>query len=119
MIAVSIHVLIFIVRLCVAIPAGLVFLLCAVGNWGLFFSGVWAVLRRRSYSFSLFLPGFGAIAGILFLLTLPVDHLPRYWWVALIFDPTWIIAVRAIIMMNRSHPQAGADHGRRDIHRAE
>ena len=78
-----------ILRWLIAIPTGLLFLVCVLGNWSLFLGAVLGKLR----SFSLVLPFLGPLFGIVFFVTVPIDGAARLWWVALLIEPTWLVAL--------------------------
>jgi hypothetical protein len=64
-----------ILRWLVAVPAGLLFLLCVLGNWSLIIGAALGHLK----SFSFVLPFLGAAFGVVFLLAIPIDGAASYW----------------------------------------
>jgi hypothetical protein len=75
-----------IIRWLIAVPAGLLFVLCFLGNWSLLV----CVLLRHLKSASLILPCIGPLFGIVFFLAVPIDRLAAYWWIALI-EPSSVV----------------------------
>ena len=82
-----------ILRWLVAVPAGLLFLLCVLGNWSLL---IGAVLGRLK-SFSLVLPFLGPLFGIVFLAAVPIDGVSSYWWLAALVEPTWLLGAWSFV----------------------
>jgi hypothetical protein len=82
-----------VVRWLVAIPAGLLFLLCILGNWSLIIGGVLGYLK----SFSLVLPFCGPVFGIVLFTTVPVDGATSYWWLGPIIEPTWLLGAWILV----------------------
>jgi hypothetical protein len=81
-------------RLLFAAVAGLLFVLCVLGNWGLVVGGLYqAVIKKRQTSVSLVLPFLGPIFGIVFFLLVPIEGMWRFWWMAPLIEPTWLLAV--------------------------
>lgn len=74
-------------RWMVAVPAGLLFALCVVGNW----SCLLGVILGRLKSTSLVLPYLGPAFGIVCLLAVPIPGIKRYWWIAPVLEPTWLL----------------------------
>ena len=77
----------------VAIPTGLLFLLCFFGNWSLFIGAA----LGHSKSFSLVLPFLGPVFGIMFFVTVPVDGVASYWWLAALLEPTWLLGAWILV----------------------
>src|SRR5438105_1606610 len=75
------------------IHLGLLFLLCSVGNWSLIIGAI----RGRLKSFSLVLPFLGPVFGIMFFLLVPIDGLSRYWWLAPLIEPTWLLGAWCLV----------------------
>jgi hypothetical protein len=82
-----------ILRWLVATPLGLLFLFCVLGNWSLI---IGAILGRLK-SFSLVLPVMGPLFGILFLVVVPINGFSRYWWLAPLIEPTWLLGVWVLV----------------------
>jgi hypothetical protein len=83
-------------RWVIAVPAGLVFALCVLGNWSLLIGGLVNLLRGRETTFSLVLPFLGPLSGVIFFLAIPVSGFMRWWWLALLIEPTWLVGVCAL-----------------------
>ena len=85
-------------RWTIAIPLGVVFLLCAVGNWQILIGGLVQAFRTgKPRSSSLILPFIGPVIGIVFFLVVPVKALNAYFWVAPIIEPTWMMSVYCLV----------------------
>jgi hypothetical protein len=93
------EVLLEIIRWPLGALAGLLFVWCALGNWALLIAGVLGKLER----FSLLLPFFGPVFGILCLVIIPIEGLARYWWVAAILEPTWLVGFPCLIQRFLNH----------------
>jgi hypothetical protein len=104
-----------IIRWLVAAPAGLLFLLCTLGNWSLI---IGAALGRLK-SFSLVVPYIGPAFGIVFLVAVPIDGVASYWWLAILIEPTWLLGAWCLLtwpFTSHKQPPDGApgvtpDHG--------
>jgi hypothetical protein len=67
-----------------ALPAGLLFALCILGNWLMSIAIISKVIRGdRSHGPSLVLVFIAPILGIVFFLTVPVVGAARLWWLVL------------------------------------
>jgi hypothetical protein len=76
----------------IAVPAALLFALCILGNWSLLIGAAFCRLRDpESSGFSLFLPFLGPVLGIVFFLTVPLKGFARWWWLAMLIEPTWVL----------------------------
>jgi hypothetical protein len=82
-----------IVRWAAAILAGLLFLLCILGNWSLIIGAVLGHLKR----FSLVLPFLGPVFGIVWFLVVPIDGMATYWWLATLIEPTWLLGIWCLV----------------------
>lgn len=86
------------VRWLFAVPAAILFALCILGNWSLFIAGIFSLLRSREVgSFSLVLPFLGPVFGIVFFLAVPLEGFAQRWWLAILFEPTWLIAAGLLL----------------------
>ncbi len=83
-----------IVRWLIAVPAGLIFALCALGNW-LVLLAVWVEHREGGYSFVL--PFFGPAFGLVFFFSVPLPGARADWWVALVADPITLIGLAFLL----------------------
>lgn len=98
------------IRWLIAVPAGLLFLLCALGNWSLIVGGFLGQVK----SFSLVLPFLGPLFGIVMFVAIPIGGFSWYWWVAAIIEPTWLLGAwclvtRPFIPRNRPPDQETGD----------
>jgi hypothetical protein len=84
---------IYIARWAGAIPAGLLFALCAFGNWSIIVAWGVATIRRQDFSSSFVLPFFGPPLGVLFVALLPISDSFSYWWTAFLIEPTWLVGL--------------------------
>jgi len=82
-----------VLRWMVAVPLGLLFLLCSLGNWSLIIGALVGHLKR----FSLVLPFIGPVFGILFFVAVPIDGLSWYWWLAPLIEPSWLLATWCVV----------------------
>jgi hypothetical protein len=81
-------------RWLIAVPVGLLFALCVIGNWSVIIA--WLVERRVS-GYSLVLPFLGPVFGLIFLVAVPIPAAVRYWWVVPLAEPTWLIGLVALL----------------------
>jgi hypothetical protein len=81
-------------RWLIAVPAGLLFALCVIGNWSVIIA--WLVERRES-GYSLVLPFLGPVFGLIVLVAVPIAGAVRYWWVVPLAEPTWFIGLVAVL----------------------
>ncbi len=81
-------------RWMIAVPAGLLFMLCVVGNWSLL---VGILIGRVKSRASLVMPFLGPALGIVFLVAVPIPSAIHYWWVALLAEPTWLLGLWCIV----------------------
>jgi hypothetical protein len=88
-------ILIALVRWMIAIPAGLLFALCALGNWSLLIG----LIIGRLKSTSLILPFFGPAFGLIFVFAVPIPGVVRYWWVVPLVEPTWILGAWILLAL--------------------
>ena len=79
-----------IARWLIAVPAGLIFALCVLGNWLTLIGAM--VERRREGGVSFFLL-VGPVFGLIFFFSVPIPGAARYWWVALVADPITLIGL--------------------------
>jgi hypothetical protein len=84
-----------IARWLIAVLAGLIYLLCSIGNWSLLLG---AALGRIG-SFSLVLPFLGPVFGLIMILAAPVHGLLQYWWLIVLIEPTWLIALWSFVVV--------------------
>lgn len=80
-----------------AIPVGILFVLCVVGNWAIIFAGILAAVRGEEFLSSFVLPFFGPPLGLLFLALLPLPGSMTYWWAAFLAEPTWLIGIWCLL----------------------
>jgi len=89
---VSVENLILAIRWLLAVPAGMLFILCILGNWSLILGGLFTLLRgQRGESFSLVLPFIGPVLGIVFFLAVPLKGFASWWWLSMLIEPTWLL----------------------------
>ena len=88
---------IYIARWTAAIPVGILFVLCAVANWGIIVAAIIAAIRGEEFSSSFVLPFFGPALGVLFLALLPLSGSMTFWWAAFLADPTWLIGIWGLL----------------------
>ena len=81
-----------------AIPLGVVFILCAVGNWGILLTGLYNTwVKDREYSSSFLLPFAGPLIGIGFFLLIPISFLNSLFWLAVIIEPMWLLGLWCLV----------------------
>jgi hypothetical protein len=80
-------------RWMIAVPSGILFVLCVLGNW----SVLLGLVLGRVKSSSLILPFLGPVFGLVFLLTLPTPDVSRFWWVSVVAEPTWLLAAGCLV----------------------
>lgn len=78
-----------IARWLVAVPAGLLFLLCCLANW----SVIVGLISKKIRSASLALPFLGPIFGLVFFFSVPATVFRSYWWLSFVLEPTWLLGV--------------------------
>ncbi len=80
------------------IPLGLLFLLCALGNWQILIGGlVRAMKTEKKHSTSLILPFIGPVFGFGFFFLIPVKTINSFFWLAPIIEPTWLMALWCLL----------------------
>lgn len=84
---------IYIARWVGAVPLGLLFVLCALGNWSIIIESLVAAIRDDDFSSSFVLPFFGPPLGVLFVALLPISGSFSYWWAAFLVEPTWLLGI--------------------------
>jgi hypothetical protein len=80
-------------RWMIAVPAGLLFSLCVIGNWSLLLG----LVLGRIKSTSLILPFLGPAFGLVFLFSVPIAGVARFWWVVPLAEPTWLLGLWYLI----------------------
>ena len=85
--------LVLVARWMIAVSAGLLYLLCVVGNWSLLIG----LSLRQVRSTSLVLPFLGPVFGFVCLIAVPVAGLLRYWWVVPLAEPTLLLATCVVV----------------------
>lgn len=86
------------IRWSAALPLGIIFALCAIGNWGILFTGLcntW--IRNIAFSSSFILPFFGPLVGIAFFLLIPITSLNSLFWLAVIIEPMWLLGLYCLV----------------------
>ncbi len=86
------NLLLDLVRWLIAVPAGLLFALCVLGNW-LGVVGLLVSRRKPGVSSTFVLPFLGPIFGMIFLVAVPIAGLAQYWWIAPLIEPTWVMGL--------------------------
>src|SRR4051794_8497177 len=91
---------ILVARLLVAVPAAMLFLLCILGNWSLLIGmAIHALRGRKRRSCSLVLPFLGPAFGSVFFLAIPLRGFARWWWLATLIEPTWMLGAWILLTL--------------------
>jgi hypothetical protein len=95
------HLLLLGIRWAVAIPAFLVFVLCLLGNWAAIVGFVIAINRcdSKTTSMSFRLPVVGPLLGVTFFLVVPLAGLSRWFWLPIVIDPLFVLAVWSVLAL--------------------
>ena len=84
-----------IIRWMIALPTGLLFGVCILGNWSL----IIGIVLRQIKSCSLLLPFSGPVFGIIFLVVIPIQGMAQFWWVAPLVEPTWLLGFWCLVAL--------------------
>jgi hypothetical protein len=95
------HLLLLGIRWAVAIPAFLVFVLCLLGNWATIVGFIITINRSNSKtnSTSFLLPFVGPLLGVTFFLVVPLAGLSRWFWLPIVIDPLFLLAVWSVLVL--------------------